>query len=219
MQQQPAIEDNKPTRWERVITDLAAKRLTTRDSLGQLRAQKRDLVLEAAMGGRDAKKRLESVNAELSKLAFEIDDWDVALSQAEQAKRQAEQFAAETAERARLEEMSRLAAAVMRHAAEFTDAIRQAVKAGSVLKMAVANMLARATPEERPQLNRLLEPGSYMRGAEFAGLRSHLEFASYAGPKAHVVALEDALSIFLGRWLQPADSQDPPEGSGNEVTR
>jgi hypothetical protein len=53
----------------------------------------------------------------------------------------------------------------------------------------------------------LLQPGVWMRGAEHAGLRSHLEFAAYNGERSHVVALEDALSGFLERWLQ-ADKKE-----------
>jgi len=213
MQLTPA--ENTPGNWGGIIDDLTTKRQAAHRHLEQLRAQKRELALEAAMGGGDAKKRLEKTNAELSKLAFEIDDWDVAITQAQAAKEQAEKSAAEAAERARQEELSVLAATAVRHAAEFSASLRQAVKVGATLKMVIANMLGRATPDERPYLSRLLEAGPFMRAAEHAGLKAHMEFQGYPGPRDHVVALEDALAILLDRWLKLPARDDPPEGSGN----
>jgi chromosome segregation ATPase len=133
------IHENTIDDWSGVVADLTAKRQAAHEHLQQLRAQKRELALEAAMGGGEAKKRLERTNAELSKLAFEIDDWDVAIVQAQAEKEQAEKSLAEVAEQARQKELSMLALAAVRHAAEYTASLRQAVKAGAALKMVVAH--------------------------------------------------------------------------------
>ena len=122
--------------------------------------------------------------------------------QAEQSRVKAAQAEAETAERVRQEELSTLATAAARHAAEFTAALSQAVKAGAACKMTIQNMLSRATPEESTAWNQLLGSGPYMRAAEHAGLRAHLEFESYRGLKEHVAPLEETLAAYLERWIK-----------------
>lgn len=209
------ITENTVNGWSGVIADLTAKRQAAREHLEQLRAQKRDRALEAAMGGGDAKRRLETINAELTKLAFEVDDWDVAVSQAEAEKCKAEAQEAGAAERARQERLSVLATTAIQHSAEFTDALQHAVKAANGVRAAIRNMIALCSPDEQRGPAVLLRAPSFMRAAERVGLRDFLEFAAYAGPQSHVVALEDEAAVHLRRWRK-LPSQDPPEGSGNE---
>jgi flagellar motor protein MotB len=197
------------TNWNTTIDGMTAQRAHALETLAQLRAEKAKLALEAAMGGVEAQRKLAKINAKLNEIALDVDTWEQALAEAESKRREVEALRAREAGTARQAELSTLASTAMRHAAEFTDALRQAVKAGASLKLVVQNMLARASDTERPYLDRLLEAGPFMRAAEFVGLRSHLEFAPYPGPQAHILALEDALAVYLSRWLQP------PEGSGN----
>src|ERR1039458_6420624 len=112
--------------WSGVIADLAAKRQRAAEHTERLRVEKQQLALEAATSGARAKKRLGQINVELSRLAVEADDWQSALAQAEQSKRHAEHVEAEAADRVRQEELSALATAAVRHAAEYTAALRQA---------------------------------------------------------------------------------------------
>lgn len=199
---QPELAENAPARWESIITDLTAKQQTAREHVEQLRTQKRDLALEAAMGGADARKKLEKANAELARLTLESDDWDAAIAQAQRHLADAREAEAAEAEKKRKAEMRALASTVVRHAEEFTSSLRQATKAGEALKLVIRNMIARANPQERVHLDQLLQTGGpYMRAAEHAGLRAHIEFMGYPGPREHILALEDAISIHLGGWL------------------
>jgi hypothetical protein len=66
----------------------------------------------------------------------------------------------------------------------------------------IQNMLSRATPQESRGLNQLLGYGAFMRAAEHAGMRAHLEFESYRGLKEHIVPLEEDLAGRLERWLK-----------------
>ena len=196
------LAENTVTGWSGVLADLAQKQQAAKDHLNQLRKQKAELSLEAALGSADAKKKLDRINSELGRLVLEADDFDSAIHQAEQSRVKAAQAEAETAERVRQEELSTLATAAARHAAEFTAALSQAVKAGAACKLTVQNMLTRATPEESTAWNQLLGSGPYMRAAEHAGLRAHLEFESYRGLKEHVAPLEETLAAYLERWIK-----------------
>lgn len=166
------------------------------------------------MGGGDAKKRLKEANAELARLAFEVDDWDQAIAQAEAAKGQAEEGEANEAERLRQERLRALADTAMGRASAFTDGLRQAVKAGAALRMVIQNMVAQCSPDEQRAVAILLRSECYQRAAEHAGLKGFIEFPGYRGPRDHVVALEDEVAVHLSHWL-PQPDLDPPEGSGN----
>jgi hypothetical protein len=203
--QQLAAEANTTAKWEGVIADLAAKRQRASEHTERLCVEKQQLALEVAMGGGDAKKKLDKINSELARLAAESDLWGTAMGQAEAEKRKAEHAEAEAADRARQQELSTLATAAVRHAAEYTAALRQAAKAGASVKLVIQNMLSRATPQESRGLNQLLGCGAFMRAAEHAGMRAHLEFESYRGLKEHVVALEADLAGRLERWLKEGD--------------
>jgi hypothetical protein len=192
---------NTVPRWESVIAELTTKQQSARQHVEQLQEQKRDLALEAAMGGADARKKLDKANAELARLTLESDDWDAAIAQAQNWLADAREAEVAEAEQERRSEMRTLASAALRHAAEFDVCLRQASNAGAALKLAIQNALARATPDERRNLDRLLEAGPYMRAAEYAGLRAHLEFQAYPGLKAHITSLEETVPLFIGNWL------------------
>ena len=64
------ITQNTTAKWEGVLADLAVKQQASRDHTERLRIQKQELALEAALGGSDARRRLEKINAELARLAL-----------------------------------------------------------------------------------------------------------------------------------------------------
>src|SRR5579872_357518 len=91
--------------WGGVIADLAGKRLAASERVQALRSEKKALALEAAMGGAEAQKKLAKANSALTTAAFELDDLEQAILQAEGERKQAEQGAAEIAEKARQEQI------------------------------------------------------------------------------------------------------------------
>jgi len=200
--------ENTVTGWAGVIADLSAKRQAAAEHAGRLRARKQELALEAGMGSDTARKELAKINAELARLALENDDWDSAIRQAESEKQRAERAEKDAAERERQVELSKLAAVVIGHAAEFTAALQQAVKAGAALKLVVQNMLNRASASEQPNLDRILQRGPFQRAAEYAGLNTFVEFQKYPGARDHITALQDELAIYLSKWLNNANGKE-----------
>ena len=97
---------NTPAKWEGVLANLTTKQQAAREHLERLQTEKKRLALEAAMGGVDARKRLEKINAELSKLSLESTDWDAAIAQAQSARVKAAATEAEAAERDRRAKIS-----------------------------------------------------------------------------------------------------------------
>ena len=80
------LAENTVTGWNGVLADLAQKQQAAKDHLNQLRKQKAELSLEAALGSADAKKKLDRINSELGRLVLEADDFDSAIHQAEQSR-------------------------------------------------------------------------------------------------------------------------------------
>jgi hypothetical protein len=187
--------------WAGVIANLREKQQAAQKHTEELQAQKHSLALEAAMGSPEARKQLAKINVELSRLSLEAEDWHAAITQAEASKKLAEKAEKDAAELERQRELSKLASTVISYAAEFTDALRQAVKAGERVKLVVQNMANRATSDEQSSLNRILERNAYMRCAEFVGLRNHLDFPPYSGPREHLGPLENEIGVYLSRWL------------------
>jgi hypothetical protein len=208
--------ENTSQRWESVIKDLTGRQRAISDHTERLRAQKRDLVLDAALGSADAKKKLEKINAELTRSAFEVDEWNEAIVQAQVQLEAAGKAEAEAAIRARHKELAALALVAVHHARTYTAALKQAATAADVLKRVVENMKSVAAPEERQGLDHLLGTGPFMRAAEYAGLRHHIEFAAYPGPQSHVGAMEDELTAHLERWLTSADQKEDSNGNQHE---
>src|ERR1035441_4277280 len=110
------LQTNTVEGWSGVIADLSTKQQAAKDHLNRLRKQKEELSLEAALGGANAKKKLDKINSELARLTLEADDWASAISRAETEKGRAEESAAAEQERQRQEELSTLATAAIREA-------------------------------------------------------------------------------------------------------
>jgi hypothetical protein len=198
-----AVEQRSVSEWESVLRDLEARRAAAHGHQAELRERKADISLQASLGDESARKELKEINKSLASMMGEADDYDSALTEANARLKQAQADAADKAERERMAAMSVIARKVLNHAAVFTGELRSAVESARAVKAATAEMIRLATPEERSGLDRILRPEPYMRCAEFAGLRDGiLEFVMYPGPKAHIVALEEELSVYLSRWLK-----------------
>jgi len=100
-----SLEENTSTEWVLVIADLTANRQTTLQHPEKLRAEKRSLALDAAMGNEEARKRISKIKADLSKLVLECDDFEVAIRNAEQEKQKAQDNANAEAERQRQDQL------------------------------------------------------------------------------------------------------------------
>ena len=101
----PQLVENTPSQWQTVIADLTTKQQAAREHIESLRKQKQELALEAAMGGSDAKKKLDKANGELARLTLESDDWDSAIATARSRLADSQASVAAEAERARRSEI------------------------------------------------------------------------------------------------------------------
>lgn len=206
------LAENTVSGWQSVVGDLTAKMQTARDRVEQLRSEKKTLALEAALGGAEAGRKLGKINSTLTTAAFELDDIEQAILQAEAEKRKAEQGEADEAEQARQQKLSTLATETMQHAAEFSRATAQAVKAGRSLRESIRAMLALATAGEQRGPSMLLGTECFERAGQLAGLRDFLSFPPYRGPREHVVPLEDEAAVHLSRWLPKTEAQEEMNG-------
>jgi hypothetical protein len=163
--------------------------------------EREGLLLDAELGLNGAAKKLQKVDEEIAGIRRDCQTTREAFVQAQQRLDAAKQAEAAEAEKARQKELRALARAAHAQAGEFTAALNQCVAAGQSMRMVVRNMLQRATRDERPMMERLLESGPTMRAAEAAGLRALVEFQSYPGPREHLTPLDEALAVFLGGWL------------------
>ena len=196
------------TKWESLITALASRADSCDREAKELAHEREGLLLDAEMGVGGAAKRVAKLDEEIAHRTREAVQKRETIRQAQTRLADARQTEAAESERTRQKNLSTLASAAMRHAEEFSASLRQAANAGAALKLVVQNMTARAAPGERKHIDRLLEVGPYMRAAEHAGMRAHLEFPGYNGLKAHLMPLEDALAIHLGAWITANRTED-----------
>jgi hypothetical protein len=193
-----STEPNSVQHWTEVIAQLTTKQQQANQHIERLRAEKRSLALEAALGSEPAKKKLDKINAELTKLAFDADDFVVAIAAATAEKQRAEQAVKDAEERQWHSELCKIAGTAIAAAAKYTEAVRSAVTAGRAAREALRAMTMLTKSDSN--LQRLLDSSPFMRTAEFEGLREFLEFAPYRGPKEHLGPLESEFESLLGRW-------------------
>jgi chromosome segregation ATPase len=205
-----STEHNTVQGWTDVIATLTQQQGEDAQRIQQLQTEKRALSLDAALGNEEARKKLQNLNATLTTLAFDADNLQVALTQAQEGKKKAEQAIRDTAEKQRLAELSELATEAIEKAADYTRYIRAAVIAGQEARLILREMTRTAKPGEQTNLNRLMDYAPYERAAEFLGLRDFIETRAYTGPKEHLVPLEDEFATLLGRWL-PKPTEDRKE--------
>jgi hypothetical protein len=196
------LQENTVDGWTAVAADLAAKANRYQTEAAELVQARDALALDAELGQDGAARRLQKILGEIASKEAAAQSLRTAIAQAQAHLATARKTEAEAAERQRQEKLSALAARAMRHAAEFTDALRKTIEAGNEAKAVVRAMLALATPGEQPNVDQLLRTGPYMRAAEHAGLKAFVEFQGYPGLREHVVALEGSFKVHLGRWLK-----------------
>jgi hypothetical protein len=119
------LAENTPAQWESVIADLTAKRQSTLAHLEQLRAEKRSLALDAALGNEEAQKRSQKLSADINKLSLEVDEIGMALTQANGEKTRAESEARQLAERQRQEQLRLAVVAYFREVQKIDTALEK----------------------------------------------------------------------------------------------
>jgi hypothetical protein len=172
---------NTPAKWEVVIASLAARQQASRDHVERLRTEKQTLALTAALdGGGDDRKRLAAINAELAKAALEGDDWQSAITSAENAKAKAEHVEAEAAERDRLAKigvsMKRYRAEVLKIDRALAALVEHFTAATQCLDAAEALM----TPTESQYARQLRTVFGPTLAAAHFGLGKYIELGSTA---------------------------------------
>ena len=208
MQQTAETIDDSPAKWESLIAVFASRADACDREAKGLANEREGLLLDAELGIGSAAKRVAKLDDEIVQRVREAAQKREAIEQARRRLADARQTEAADAERTRQKELCTLASAALRHAEGFSDSLRQAASAGAQLKLVVQNMSSRATPGERKNIDRILEHGIYMRAAEHAGLRAHLEFPGYTGPKEHLVTLDNALAVHLGAWITTTGTEE-----------
>ena len=186
-----------------IITDLTNKADAYETEIRELTREREGLIpFDAELGTTGAAKRLKELDDKIAARRHDAAQKREAIQQAETRLADARQTEAADAERARQKELGGLASVAMRHAEEFSANLRQAASAGAALKLVVQNMTARATPGERQHLNRLMETGPYMRCAEHAGLRAHVESSRRIQVDAKTSSRwRRSSAYYLGPWI------------------
>lgn len=133
--------ENTPTQWDSVVADLAAKRQSTESRLKELRAEKRSLALDAAMGSDDARKRLSKINTDLNRLALEIDEIEMALQGATSEKENADSAASVAAEAERQEQIREALRSYLEEVRNIDDALRLVAAARTAERYALSYKL------------------------------------------------------------------------------
>lgn len=186
--------------WSGVLADLTAKRQSARDHLEQLRAQKKDLALEAAMGSTDAKRKLDKTNAELNKLAFELDDSDMAIAQAEAQKQQAEAVEATTAEQQRREQIAVNLGQYFVAVQEIDDGLRLLAARFAVARQHLDRAEVLMIGQERAPFVQLRSLWGATLAAAHFGLGDHIQLGDRAANYAHRQPLASYAAPFVKDW-------------------
>lgn len=197
--------------WQAEIDGLRAKQAANLARVEELRSTKRSLVLEAAMGGAEAKRRLDRTNADLTAASFAADDLGLAIAEAEDQKAAATAAEDAEAERQRMEQCRKLAAQAVEVSSGYSKALDAAVTAARSVKRLIFQMGELTTDlTTRQGLDRLLG-GVAQNPFELNAIHSGLkEFVSLRGEPAHSdrhVRLEESLAYALEHWLKAEESR------------
>ena len=203
--QERSVED-----WSAVIGDLTNKKQAAHEHLEQLRAQKRDLALEASLGSTDARKALKQINEKLSLLALEGDDWDAALAQAQSQKQQAEQAEAANAERERQAHITENIQLYLVECAAIDALLKKLAERFAAAKHVLDLAESHMNPSERAPIQQLPGrtkfPGTL--AAAFFGIGEYIELGQSSMHILHRKELSTYCSSFVDRWIAKSDSTD-----------
>jgi hypothetical protein len=198
-----AKEDTMETKrsvpqWESEVAQLRVKAASNLTEVEGLREKKRALALEAALGGEEAKKQLDHINAALTTAAFEADDLATAIGQAEAELKAAQLREQQWLERLKMEEVAERVPQVLAVAKGYSDKLYgAAADAREVTRL--VDELRELVPDSttKQSLDRLLR-GVAQNPFELCAIHSGLKaFISLRGEPAHSdrnVRLEENLA-------------------------
>jgi len=204
------LQETTTVQWESVIADLTAKRQSALTQLEQLRAEKRTLALDAAMGNEEAKHRLSEVNAEINRLALEVDDFDIALQRANSEKQKAADHAAIEAEQKRQRELQEAVRQYYSHVKEIDELLQTLANRFATAKEALHRAEAFMNSEERVPIQQLHSLWGATLACAFYGLDRSISFGREAQHVIHRQPLARYTFSFVNRWIAPG--ADPPPG-------
>jgi chromosome segregation ATPase len=205
------LQENTPAQWATVIADLAAKRQSTLAHLEELCQEKKSLALDAAMGNEEARKRLQKVNAEIHKLAMDVDDFEVALSNANGEKQKAQATANAKEERQRQEELRDSVRLYFEEVKKIDQALKQLAARFQSARVALQSADSQMTPEERTPIQQLYTLFGSTLAASFHGLGEYIELGRSAGVNPiHRQPLWKYVYSFVDRWI-PTPNGDAKE--------
>jgi len=198
------MQEQTVEQWSGVLADLAAKRQQAQEHVARLRAEKQNLALEAAMGGGDAQKKLAKVNAELARLDLEGDDWDAAIAQAEQAKRKAEQAAADSAERDRRARIGTALTTYMQSVADIDAAMQILSQRFGEAAQSLDRAEALMNGPERAPVQQLQSLWGATLAAANCGLGAFIALGQESSHLVHRQPLAAYIKPFVDPWIESA---------------
>jgi hypothetical protein len=187
--------------WNSVIADVAVKRQNTNERIEHLRKEKQCLALESAMGSTDAEARLAKINTELTRLAFEVDEFDMALKQAEAERQRAEQAEAAAAERGRQSTVRNDIEQYFAEVRAIDDALAGIVSHFRAAREILQRAESRMTSEERTPLSQLRSDFGATLAAAHYGLSEFIELGRGAAYTAHRQPFQKYALGFVDRWI------------------
>lgn len=205
----PVTEIGTTAGWNSVISDLTAKRQTMLDHLERLRQQKRELALEAAMGGAEARKKLAKVNAELSQTTLELDALESAGAEAESRREEAEQSEAETAEHQRQQRVTESLAAFAEAVNSIDDGLRALVSKFAKAKQHLDRAEVLMNGQERLPFQQVRSQWGATLAAAHCGLGDYISLgreSMHVG--AHGKSLAEYVTPYLEPWLGATDGEE-----------
>jgi hypothetical protein len=208
-----AKEDTMDTKrsvpqWESEIAILRAKAASNLSQIEDLRTRKRSLALESALGGQEAKKQLDKLNAELTAASFQADDLAVAIAMAMDELQGAKLAEQQWLEKLKMEEVAERVPQILAVAKGFSDKLYgAAADAREVTRL--VDELRELVPDTttKQSLDRLLR-GVAQNPYETCAIHSGLKaFIALRGEPAHTdrhVRLEENLGAALQSLLDTA---------------
>jgi DNA repair exonuclease SbcCD ATPase subunit len=195
------LQENTVQGWSGVVNDLSTKQQAAKDHLNLLRKQKEELSLEAALGSADAKKKLDKINYELGRLALDAGDLDSAIRKAEEAKRQAAQAEAETAERNRHQQIGAHLEKYLAEVREIDKGLERLVEHFTSSRQALDAAESLMTSTESTPIQQLKSFFGPTLSAAHFGVGKYIELGATARHIIHRQPLARFAAGFCDRWL------------------
>ncbi len=187
--------------WRAIITGLTVKRQAAATHVEALRAEKRDLAPQrSAMGGADAKKKLDRINQELARADLEAEDFHAAIARAEAGERQSKQDAAAEAERTRMAQLRRDMQAYEGKTKEIDDCLRLLSSRFAEARVILDRAESIMTSQERTPIQQLRSRFGPTLAATHAGLAAFIELGPTAANIPHRQPLAQFTAAFTAGY-------------------